>query len=160
MSKAGRLSRFGAPSVGVIVLAALVGTLLGAGGHTFVTARGWSYMSNDPEACINCHVMNEHFDGWQHSSHHRVAVCNDCHVPHDLIGKYLTKAEHGWRHSYKFTLQNFDEPIRITEKDIRIVEHNCVRCHESVASEMHVSPRGEESSCVHCHRTVGHSQMR
>lgn len=148
------------PAVGVAVLAVLIGALAGAGGHTFVTAHGWSYLSNDPGACVNCHVMREHFDGWQHSSHQRVAVCNDCHVPHDLIGKYAAKAEHGWRHSKAFTLQNFKEPIRITDADLRIVQDNCVRCHQAIVGEMHVSPTGERAECVHCHRTVGHSQMR
>jgi hypothetical protein len=66
--------------------------------------------------------------GWQKSTHHAVATCNDCHVPHDLIGKYLTKAEHGYRHSKGITFQDFHEPIRITDGSMRIVQHNCVRC--------------------------------
>src|SRR4051812_33392205 len=131
------------PAIAVAVLAVLVGVLVGAGGHTFVTAHGLSYMSNDPAACVNCHVMRDHFDGWQHSSHERVAVCNDCHVPHDFIGKYMAKAEHGWRHSKAFTLQNFHEPIRITEDDLKIVQANCLRCHEPMVDQMHISPRGE-----------------
>ncbi len=151
---------FGIPALGWAVLAALLGCVLGAAGRTFVTAHGTAYLSNDPAACVNCHVMRDHFDGWQHSSHQRVAVCNDCHVPHDFVGKYLAKAEHGWRHSKAFTLQNFHEPIRITDTDLKIVQANCVRCHGGIVDQMHVSPRGEPAECVHCHRTVGHSQMR
>lgn len=155
-----RAALFSTASVAGLVLTLLVGALLGAGGHTFVTAKGTSYLSNDPAACVNCHVMRDHFDGWQHSSHQRVAVCNDCHVPQDTIGKYFAKAEHGWRHSKAFTLQNFKEPIRITAEDLDIVQANCVRCHEAMVDQMHISPVGEKAECVHCHRTVGHSQMR
>jgi len=155
-----RLRALALPSLVGAVLAVVIGVLIGAGGHTFVTANGAAYLSNDPEACINCHVMREHFDAWQHSSHQRVAVCNDCHVPQDTIGKYFAKAEHGWRHSKAFTLQNFAEPIRITSDDLKIVQDNCVRCHQAMVDQMHISPTGERAECVHCHQTVGHSQMR
>jgi cytochrome c nitrite reductase small subunit len=69
------------------MLGVAAGLLLGLGGYTFVYARGASYLTNDPQACVNCHVMREQFDGWQRSSHRRAAVCNDCHAPHDLFGK-------------------------------------------------------------------------
>jgi cytochrome c nitrite reductase small subunit len=72
--------------------AALVGVAFGVGGYTFLYARGWSYLTNDPRACANCHVMEEQYAGWLKSSHRSVAVCNDCHTPPDLVGKYLTKA--------------------------------------------------------------------
>lgn len=151
---------FAGLSIGAAVLCVLLGALAGSGAQTFVTAKGWSYLSNDPSACVNCHVMNEHLDAWQHSSHQSVAKCNDCHVPQDTVGKYLAKAEHGYRHSKAFTLQNFKEPIRITPADLRIVENNCVRCHRALVEEMHAAPTGEASECVHCHRTVGHAHMR
>jgi nitrate/TMAO reductase-like tetraheme cytochrome c subunit len=54
------------------------GLLLGIGSFTFIYARGASYLTNDPKACADCHVMQEQFDGWQRSSHRSVAVCNDC----------------------------------------------------------------------------------
>lgn len=155
-----RVRAIALPSLIGCVLAVVIGALIGAGGHTFVTANGTAYLSNNPEACVNCHVMREHFDAWQHSSHQRVAVCNDCHVPQDTIGKYFAKAEHGWRHSKAFTLQNFAEPIRITSDDLKIVQDNCVRCHQAMVDQMHISPTGERAECVHCHQTVGHSQMR
>jgi cytochrome c nitrite reductase small subunit len=148
------------PTVVGALLAIMIGVLIGASGHTFLDAHGLSYMSNDPAACVNCHVMRDHFDAWQHSSHERVAGCNDCHVPHDFLGKYFAKAEHGYRHSKAFTLQNFHEPIRITDADLKIVQNNCVRCHEAMVDQMHISPKGERAECVHCHQTVGHSQMR
>ena len=77
-------------SIAGVVLAALVGVFIGVSGFTFVEARGWSYLSNDPTTCVNCHIMREQYDSWQKSSHHAFAVCNDCHVPLDFFGKYWT----------------------------------------------------------------------
>jgi cytochrome c nitrite reductase small subunit len=87
----------------VYLLAGLLGCLLGIGGYTFVYAKGYSYLTNDPEACANCHVMREQFDGWTRSSHHGVAVCNDCHTPPGAVPKYVTKARNGFWHSFYFT---------------------------------------------------------
>jgi len=54
-----------------------IGLLTGLGAYTFDYAEGTSYLSNDPEACINCHIMRDVDNGWQRSTHHAVAVCND-----------------------------------------------------------------------------------
>ena len=54
------------------VAVVMVGTLLGAGGYTFVAAKGASYLSNDPQVCVACHIMREEYDGWRHGSHHEV----------------------------------------------------------------------------------------
>jgi nitrate/TMAO reductase-like tetraheme cytochrome c subunit len=41
-----------------------------------------SYLSNDPDACIKCHVMTTQYATCQRSSHARVQLC--ClHVPQD-----------------------------------------------------------------------------
>ena len=37
------------------------------------------------------------------ASHHAVATCNDCHTPHNLVGKYVVKARNGFWHSFYFT---------------------------------------------------------
>ncbi|HQR35977.1 MAG TPA: NapC/NirT family cytochrome c, partial [Blastocatellia bacterium] len=83
-----------------IVLAALVGMSVGVGVYTFVYAKGYSYLTNNPASCANCHIMNEQYDGWLKSSHRSVATCNDCHTPPSLIGKYATKASNGFWHSF------------------------------------------------------------
>jgi cytochrome c nitrite reductase small subunit len=102
--------------------------------------------------------MREQYDSWQKSSHHAVAVCNDCHVPQDFLGKYWTKAEHGARHSWGFTFQDFHEPIQIKESSLSAVQGNCLRCHQSLVSEItqHSAVERDANNCVRCHRTVGH----
>jgi cytochrome c nitrite reductase small subunit len=154
-----------------IALSLLIGTSVGAGGYTFYQGKGWSYLSNDPRACVNCHIMREQYDGWQKASHHAVATCNDCHVPHDLIGKYLSKAENGFWHSKGFTLQDFHEPIQIRAHNLETLRHNCIDCHRDLVQELvgeeggqhsgtlH-SAHGGESNCIHCHRDVGHGPTR
>lgn len=153
----------GALGVAGIALGALLGVFLGLGGFTFYVARGASYLSNDPTTCVNCHVMRDQYDSWQKSSHHAVAVCNDCHVPHDFVGKYYTKAEHGFRHSWGFTFQNFHEPIQMKESSRVVVENNCKACHQALVSQI-VGHSGEQASdpvdCIRCHESVGHAANR
>ena len=38
--------------------AVLAGVAAGVGGFTFVYARGYSYLTNDPKACVNCHTAS------------------------------------------------------------------------------------------------------
>src|SRR5262245_442477 len=154
--------RAGVFTVAGIVLSVLIGILVGAGGFTFVEAKGLSYLSNDPQTCVNCHIMREQYDSWQKSSHHAVAVCNDCHVPHDFIGKYWTKAEHGARHSWGFTFQDFHEPIQIKASSLAAVQGNCLRCHQGLVSEIvhHSNVAADANNCVRCHSSVGHGANR
>jgi cytochrome c nitrite reductase small subunit len=144
-----RISAFGA------FVAACFGATFGMGAFTFNYAEGTSYLSDNPATCVNCHIMRDQHDGWQKSTHHAVATCNDCHVPHNLLGKYATKIEHGLRHSKGFTFQDFHEPIQIKASSLAIVEHNCVRCHESLVADL--ATHGHGVDCAHCHSGIGHS---
>ena len=147
--------------VAIIVAAVLLGTAAGLGAYTFAYARGWSYLTDDPRACANCHIMNEQFDGWVKASHRAVAVCNDCHVPHDFFGKYLTKSRNGFWHSYYFTTGTFPEPIRATPVSRAIAEENCRRCHTPVVAAMGTPSHAgsDELSCIRCHGSVGHMEL-
>jgi cytochrome c nitrite reductase small subunit len=105
--------------------------------------------------------MNEQYDGWLKGSHRSVAVCNDCHVPHDLVGKYWTKARNGFWHSYYFTTWSFEEPIRATPVSRAIAEENCRRCHAPIVQAMGTPSHGgaDETSCIRCHGSVGHLEL-
>jgi cytochrome c nitrite reductase small subunit len=153
-------------SAGGLVLSLVVGAFVGLSAYTAHYANATAYLSDDPAVCVNCHVMREQYDAWQKSPHHTGATCNDCHVPHALVPKYLAKAKHGYQHSKAFTLQDFHEPIRITPSDLRIVEANCVRCHAELTSEIRAgqaSPQhamNQVADCVRCHSGVGHGPSR
>lgn len=148
------------PQMLVIVAVALAALVGGLGLFTFSHAKGWSYLSTDPAACVNCHIMRPQYASWQHSSHKSVATCQDCHMPHDFVGKWYTKARAGWNHSKAFTTGNFHEPIQITKVDKEIALHNCVACHKQLVGDMHitVSRKNEQDAptCTSCHGNVGH----
>lgn len=146
------------PSRRAVLLAILIGVLVGTGAFTFRFAEGLSYFSTDPAACVNCHIMRPQYDSWQKASHHTVARCVDCHLPHDLVPKYLAKASNGYFHSKGFTFQDFPEPIRIKESNRRILQENCIECHRGLIHDLVAGATTEADAldCIHCHRTVGH----
>jgi cytochrome c nitrite reductase small subunit len=142
-----------------VAVAVAGGVALGLGAFTFGYAKGYSYLTNDPAACANCHVMTEHFDAWNRSSHRAVAVCNDCHTPHNFLGKYAIKAQNGFWHSFYFTTGTFHEPIRINPRNARVTEQTCRDCHAPIVAAIDPQPSHAASgalSCVSCHRNVGH----
>lgn len=151
-------SGFATLGAGWLGLAVVLGVLAGVGGYTFEYAEGLSYFSTDPAACANCHIMQPQYDSWQKSSHHAVASCVDCHLPHTFFAKYIAKAENGYHHSKGFTFQDFHEPIMIKEKNAKILQANCIDCHQQMVHELvPAATTGPEAvSCVHCHQDVGH----
>jgi len=140
------------------LLFALLGVLIGLGGATFNYAEGLSYLSADPAACANCHIMQSQYDSWQKASHHAVATCVDCHLPPDFVPKYIAKAENGWNHSKAFTLQDFPEPIIITRKNADILHENCLRCHAELIHDQAIVSTEGAPRCVRCHVSVGHGE--
>jgi cytochrome c nitrite reductase small subunit len=143
----------------LVLVAALVGLLVGLGSYTFLYAKGYSYLTNDPAACANCHIMQDHFDAWTRGSHRSVAVCNDCHTPPGLVPKYLTKARNGFWHSFYFTTGRYPDPLRITPRNHDVTELACRTCHAELASAIepvHDEPGPAALQCTKCHGEVGH----
>jgi cytochrome c nitrite reductase small subunit len=112
-----------------LILALIIGLVVGISGYTFIYSRGAAYLTNNPAACSNCHVMRQYFDGWIKSSHRAVAVCNDCHTPAGFLAKYATKASNGFWHSFAFTSGRFPDPLRIKPRNREIAERACQKCH-------------------------------
>jgi cytochrome c nitrite reductase small subunit len=153
MQKRNFSSRTGLPW---LVLAAL-GLAVGLSLFTFVYARGGSYFFDDPQACLNCHVMRDQFEAWNHSPHKQVANCNSCHTPKNLLAKYAVKGINGWNHSLAFTTGKFADPLRIRPFNRRIAIANCIRCHRELTSRMLYDAQGQPADCLSCHGNVGHS---
>jgi cytochrome c nitrite reductase small subunit len=87
-----------------------------------------------------------------------VAVCNDCHLPHDFLGKWVTKMDNGFFHSLAFTTGKFHEPIQIKPRNRRVTLHTCLYCHSDFVHLMLPDkPQGEMLSCIPCHSDVGHA---
>jgi cytochrome c nitrite reductase small subunit len=140
-----------------ILFAIAIGLVLGIGGYTFLYAKGASYLTDNPAACANCHIMNDQYDGWIRSSHRSVAVCNDCHTPAGFVPKYLTKASNGFWHSFGFTTGWFHEPIQIKAHNRDITERACRTCHQAMVVAIEgTHQNGISLACTRCHNTVGH----
>lgn len=144
-----------------ILFAVMMGMLSGLGIFTFGYAEGASYLSNDPQSCTNCHVMQDYYDSWQSSSHSRVATCNDCHLSHHPIGKWVTKADNGFFHSLAFTFDDYHKPIQIKARNREVTQHACLYCHEDTVHQMlSMNQAKDELHCMSCHSDVGHAHNR
>lgn len=146
-------------STTLILLGVLVGAFAGVGLFTFGYAQGSSYMTDDPAACANCHVMREQHSGWMKASHRSVAVCNDCHTPAGFVAKYSTKALNGFFHSWAFTTNRFPDRIQIAGRNARVTEGACLKCHADIVSSFQaVREHRGGVACTQCHKGVGHQE--
>lgn len=137
----------------------MTGIVIGLGGYTFIYAKGYSYLTDDPAACANCHVMNQQYSGWLKSSHHSVAKCNDCHTPAGFIGKYATKGSNGFWHSFYFTTGLFPDNIQITKRNIEVAEQACQKCHQEIVDAIDgPHQQASKTPCIACHKSVGHME--
>ncbi|MBS4027408.1 MAG: cytochrome c nitrite reductase small subunit [Ignavibacteriales bacterium] len=143
------------------------GTLLGIGFTVLRVSNATSYLSDDPKACVNCHVMSPQYATWQHGSHARVASCNDCHVPHDnVLKKYLFKAQDGLRHSFMFTFRLEPQVIHVKAAGIVAIQNNCQRCHQNLIHNISIKnvtgenyKVGNGHLCWDCHRETPHGRV-
>ncbi len=143
------------------------GVFSGLGAAVFHISNASSYLSEDPKACMNCHIMAPQFATWQRGSHGTKATCNDCHVPHDNIFlKYAFKAMDGSRHAFMYTFHLEPQVIRMHEPGQWAVQNNCIRCHENVLGghqglqvSSHAAAQGQGRLCWDCHREVPHGTV-
>jgi len=146
----------------------LLGAITGLGLYMFKAAHVTSYLTDDPKACINCHVMTPQYITWTHSSHRGVASCNDCHVPHDNVFKqYAFKAKDGLYHATIYTLRAEPQAIVMHEAGQQAVQNNCIRCHADqvtdAKSESWIATHSEDRlgrTCWECHRETPHGRVR
>lgn len=152
------------PSIAVV----LVGICVGLSAYTFYMSRAYSYLSDNPRACVNCHIMAPEYATWFHSAHGRVTTCNDCHVPHNnVVNKYFFKAKDGIRHASMFMFRLEPQVIRIRAEGASVVQANCVRCHNELNSKVSTvavgnsaAVHGQGKYCWECHREVPHGRVR
>jgi len=146
-----------------IALAIFLGLFM----YSVYLSKASSYLSDDPQTCINCHIMVPQFATWNHSSHREIASCNDCHVPHNnIFAHYYFKAKDGLRHATIFTLRAEPQVIHIKEAGVEVVQQNCIRCHERLllGAEWQVNHKEFHSNresrlCWECHRHTPHGRI-
>lgn len=145
----------------------LIGTIVGLGAFMIYVSKAHSYLSDNPETCVNCHIMAPQYATWSHSSHREVANCNDCHVPHNnVFNKYFFKAKDGMRHATMFTLRLEPQVIFIHEAGQNVVQNNCVRCHDPLITNTKLATMMpnrhleiHDRKCWECHRETPHGRV-
>ena len=157
------------PNQFILPLFILGGVTAGLGFYTIYASRAWSYISDDPAVCVNCHIMAPYYQSWNHSSHAVWATCNDCHVPQDnIVSTYMFKAEDGLYHAAVFTIDREPQVIRAREASSRVVMENCVRCHTPLTTEFVKMVgtatyddvlAGNAKACWDCHVEVPHTKI-
>lgn len=153
------LTLAGLPRAWQICIYMLVGVAVGVGLFVARVANAASYLSDSPETCMNCHVMSDAYASWQRGSHRHVAVCTDCHVPHDnLVAKYAYKARDGMKHSYVFTMRGEPQVLELSAGAVPVVQANCVKCHRDQLMMIRLATTGERR-CWACHENI-HGSVR
>lgn len=144
------------------------GILVGLVIYTVYMSRAYSYLSDDPAACINCHIMTPFYDSWNHSSHAQWATCNDCHVPQDNVFRaYGFKAKDGLYHAAVFTVGAEPQAIRPRSASYSVIMENCIRCHTQLNTEFVKTGMityaevkdGQGKACWDCHTQVPHGTV-
>lgn len=145
-----------------------VAVVLGMGFFLMREAEVVSYLSDNPQACVNCHVMTPVYNSWMHSSHREWVSCNGCHVPQDnIFNSYYFKAKDGLYHASVFTARAEPDVIFMREPSQEVVQANCVRCHVQQVTqakyngflENHTENRTTRQ-CWSCHKEVPHGRLQ
>jgi cytochrome c nitrite reductase small subunit len=155
------------PASWKVPLIIVSGVLAGIAAFLFHISRASSYLSDDSKTCVNCHIMAPQYATWSHSSHREEANCNDCHVPHNnVFNKYYFKAKDGLRHATVFTLRAEPQVIFIKDAGKKVVQNNCIRCHQHLIANYAMQPYSlqhfknvENRVCWECHRETPHGRV-
>lgn len=151
-----------------VLLLVIAGVVIGLTGLFMYLLRFHMYLTDDPAACVNCHIMTPYYQTWAHSSHARNATCNDCHVPHEnIFKKYFFKGKDGMRHVAYFVTHKERQGIKAEEAGAEVIMNNCIRCHATLNQEFvktgridyMLAQKGEGKACWDCHRNVPHGKM-
>ncbi len=138
-------------AISLLALILVIGVGLSVTGFT-------AYLGNTPSTCNNCHVMDAVYENWYHGGHKAWTTCNDCHTPHAFIPKYWVKAQSGYHHVTAFMFGKIPDAIRAKESSRKIVQNNCIRCHEETVSDIIGGAMPFDRYCFDCHRASAHGE--
>jgi len=138
--------------VGLIILLTALGVFAWA-------TDASAYLRHEPSTCNNCHVMDAQYENWYHAAHAQVAVCTDCHLPHqNILSYYLYKGYSGMKDVLSFTFKTYPVAIRATKQTNEIVQANCIRCHNDTVENIVAGAQPFDRYCWDCHRSVAHGE--
>lgn len=109
--------------------------------------------SESPAFCASCHVMKPQYTAYVHNGAHRRLKCVDCHLPNDtLVSHYIWKSIDGMKDVVVFNTGTVPERITISDHGAAVLKANCIRCHNTLVSQMDTSRK-----CWSCHRRITHA---
>jgi len=156
------------PNKVILPIFVMGGLFAGLSVYIVYMSRAYSYLSDDPSACVNCHVMIPYYQSWSRSSHTQWANCNDCHTPQsNIISKYIFKMQDGLYHSAVFTVKGEPQAIRPRTASYNVIMENCIRCHTQLNTEFvktgmitySEAKKGKGKACWDCHAQVPHTRI-
>ncbi len=139
-----------------LFFAAIAAAIIALGIFVFVTDAP-AYAGTSAATCNNCHVMDAQYENWYHAGHEHVALCVECHLPHqNLFVYWLEKGKTGLHDVYYFSTGQTPELIRAKPETRQIVQQNCIRCHATTVDEIVAGAQAFDRNCWDCHRSVAH----
>ena len=103
--------------------------------------------------------MDSQYENWYHAAHEYVAVCADCHLPHqNFLSYYLYKGYSGMKDVFSFTFKTYPAALRATHQTDTIVQANCLRCHTDTVENIVSGPQAFDRYCWSCHRSAAHGE--
>lgn len=155
------------PTKLIVPLFLLGGVALGLGLYNIYVSRVFSYLNDDPSACVNCHIMSASYQSWSRSSHAKWTTCKDCHVPqHSKLAALLFDARDGLHHASVLLTNNVPPAPRPLDPARKVIQSNCVRCHTQLTTEFVSAGKAtfdeikhdQRKACWDCHRHVPHTK--
>ena len=146
----------------------VAGIIAGMGSYIIYMSNAHVYLTDNPAACVNCHVMTPYYQTWFHSSHAQWTSCGDCHVPQqNLFRKFSAKAIDGFLHTAVFTMRTEPLAIRSRPASSNTIMDNCIRCHSQLNTEFvntgmisfTQAREGMGKACWDCHSNVPHGKL-
>lgn len=139
-----------------LIAISLLAAIISLGAFAYVTDAP-AYAGTAPETCANCHVMDSAYENWFHAPHARVTTCVDCHLPHDnLVNYWVEKGRTGMHDVYMFTTGQIPDAIRAKPGTKKIIQENCIHCHETTVETVMMGSQSFDRYCWECHRDVAH----
>ena len=117
------------------------------------------HISVKPAVCMACHSMGAVGFTWQ-MSNHKQFDCVECHMPVAGIGsKLVYKTRAGLHDLWHETLRDYPASLALSLGAKKIVNANCLRCHQSTVQRVSMLDGGP-LSCTKCHRHVVHHKSK
>ena len=140
MTRAAWITGLSLPAVLACVAA---GSALGTGGYAVYYGEGLSYLSNDPKACVNCHIMRDHYDGWAEGQPPRRRDLQRLPHParlHPQVPGRRRRTGSGTPRGSRFRTSTSRSGS--ARRTAAVLQKNCIHCHHDVVRRTILGPSG------------------